>query len=438
MKSSITTLFAVLGIVCCAANVLRAETAAEMLEKGIYNEETVGNLDEAIKLYRQVVDVGRETEKLAAQAQYRLATCLLKQGKTDEATAAYKELVAQFPEQEELVARARKFLPDELKLMPPPWKDGERLTLTMKLPGGQTVGIIGTGVDQGKIDDQPIWRMAVRRFVASGQNEGVSEVVIDAASNRPLTTSWDHMLLGTSSSVWHDGQVAITSVDSSGKTETKTVDFEGVAYSNDQWFFGFRQLPLAIGFKVTIPLRVEFTGGNPVEMELHVDQMEKIKTPVGEFECFRLETNLAQTLWIADVPERYLVKFAGGGVEALLSSVTVGDTASSLENAALGLSLTVPKGWFHYELGSNNEDAAGGFQLVSPKMVSTVVSVKDKALLEPKEQASLDAWSADKIERAKRAYQKLELRGGRIEDLNSRKVLRRRLSWITKCRIDVS
>ena len=58
-----------------------AASPAESLEKGIYNEETTGNLDEAITHYRQVLPDAQKTEGLAAQAQYRLGRCLNKKGK---------------------------------------------------------------------------------------------------------------------------------------------------------------------------------------------------------------------------------------------------------------------------------------------------------------------------------------------------------------------
>jgi tetratricopeptide (TPR) repeat protein len=70
-----------------------AASPAETLEKGIYNEETTGNLDEAIKHYRQVLSDAQKTERLAAQAQYRLGRCLNKQGKKQEAAEAFKTLI---------------------------------------------------------------------------------------------------------------------------------------------------------------------------------------------------------------------------------------------------------------------------------------------------------------------------------------------------------
>ena len=47
----ILSLLVAVGVALGSADLLRADTAAEMLEKGIYNEETIGNLDEAIKIY---------------------------------------------------------------------------------------------------------------------------------------------------------------------------------------------------------------------------------------------------------------------------------------------------------------------------------------------------------------------------------------------------
>ena len=104
-----------------------AESPSELLEKGIYTEETVGDLDAAVKLYEQAVAEAKKTEAVAAKAQYRLGLCLLKQGKKEQGIAALEEVGRRFPDQKELVAAARKHLPARpgLKLRPPMWGDGE-------------------------------------------------------------------------------------------------------------------------------------------------------------------------------------------------------------------------------------------------------------------------------------------------------------------------
>src|SRR5690349_21745973 len=129
-----------LAAVLAASPAARAATAGELLEKAIYAEETVGDLDQAIKLYEQVIDEGKSAQSAAAKAQYRLGLIYEKQGKGDLAAAAFRAVVDNYPDEKDLVADARKRLPSELKLMPVPWVDGEELQLNMKLPTGIDVG----------------------------------------------------------------------------------------------------------------------------------------------------------------------------------------------------------------------------------------------------------------------------------------------------------
>jgi tetratricopeptide (TPR) repeat protein len=102
-----------------------AATPSELLQKAIYTEETVGNLDEAIKLYEQVIAEGRAAKNAAAQAQYRLGLAYLKKDKRAEATAAFQALIKDFPGEKDLIAKAQKHLPSKLELLPAPWTDGE-------------------------------------------------------------------------------------------------------------------------------------------------------------------------------------------------------------------------------------------------------------------------------------------------------------------------
>src|SRR5438309_11081005 len=83
-----------------------AASPSELLEKGIYSEETKGDLDAAMKLYHQIVAEGKEGQAVAAQAQYRLGVCYYKKKNYTEATAAFEKLVKDYPEQKELLALA--------------------------------------------------------------------------------------------------------------------------------------------------------------------------------------------------------------------------------------------------------------------------------------------------------------------------------------------
>jgi len=111
-----------------------AVSLPELMEQGIYSEETKGDLDAALKIYQQVVTEAKAGQALAAQAQYRLGVCLYKKKSFTEATAAFEKLVKEYPDQKELAALANKYLADATPLLPEPWVDGEEMQLDIRFP----------------------------------------------------------------------------------------------------------------------------------------------------------------------------------------------------------------------------------------------------------------------------------------------------------------
>src|ERR1017187_2987808 len=57
-----------------------AQSAADLLQKGIHAQETVGDVDGAIQIFRQVAASPTANKVLAAQAQYQLVGCMLQKG----------------------------------------------------------------------------------------------------------------------------------------------------------------------------------------------------------------------------------------------------------------------------------------------------------------------------------------------------------------------
>jgi tetratricopeptide (TPR) repeat protein len=82
-------------------------TAAELLQKGIYAQETAGDLDGAIKIYHQIVDSHQAQREIAAQAQYRLGTTLLEKGDAAAASQEIQRLGWDFPDYKDLIASAK-------------------------------------------------------------------------------------------------------------------------------------------------------------------------------------------------------------------------------------------------------------------------------------------------------------------------------------------
>lgn len=72
-----------------------AESLSLLLQKGIFAEETEGNLESAIKIYEQIAAESAANRTLATQAQFRLAVCFQKQGKKPEAVRVLNGLIQQ-------------------------------------------------------------------------------------------------------------------------------------------------------------------------------------------------------------------------------------------------------------------------------------------------------------------------------------------------------
>jgi hypothetical protein len=81
-----------------------AQTAAEQMQKGIYMQETAGDLDGAITIYRQIVNSGNSPRDIAAQAQYRLAQSLLQKGDLSNAAQEFETLARSYADYGKLVS----------------------------------------------------------------------------------------------------------------------------------------------------------------------------------------------------------------------------------------------------------------------------------------------------------------------------------------------
>jgi len=87
-----------------------AATARELYQRGLVREHAVGELAEAIALYRQAFRTAGGDRPLAAKALIRMAASQEKLGALAEATASYTEVVRAFPEQRSEAAIAEERL----------------------------------------------------------------------------------------------------------------------------------------------------------------------------------------------------------------------------------------------------------------------------------------------------------------------------------------
>lgn len=107
----------IVGAVLAASEAAHGASAAELLEKGIYVEETKGELKAAGEIYQQVIDDPSAERSLLAQAQLRLGLCELKLGNKPRAISALERLTQEFPDKDKLLAMVGEHMPQLLDEM---------------------------------------------------------------------------------------------------------------------------------------------------------------------------------------------------------------------------------------------------------------------------------------------------------------------------------
>ena len=351
---------------------IAAESASELLEKGINTEETVGDLPKAIEIYQKVVAEAKTTEAYGAEAQYRLGQCLLKQKKDDEAMAAFQKLIEKYPDQKDWVAKAKKHVPGqaEIKFEKVPWKDGEYMQMGVRLGGGMKIGTFIWSVESAKLDGKDIWRMKTHRFILSGgDNRGLSQVDADKNTFQPIKSIFRHTLMGNTEAEYTPGEVVVTTFKNDKKTSSRKEQLEKVYYDNEQWSEGFRRLPWSKGYKVTAPVYVPF-GGGKIDLPIEVAGIETIESPAGKFECYKLQLGIVnQTFWISTDDNRFFVKVEAGGVTGELEQVGINKPGEikSYKNDEWGFSFSAPAGWYFYEQNKSEKNDSSGVYLLDPE-----------------------------------------------------------------------
>jgi hypothetical protein len=322
----------------------QSSSPSELLEKGIYTEETKGDIDVAMTIYQQLIGEAKANLSLAAQAQFRLAQCLLKKNRQAEAVAAFEKLIRDFPGETELIAKARQHLPGELTIGPIPWVDGERLQMNLTLGGGLDIGTLELRADRVESGGKPAWRVGRRMATGGGGGQMLSSVEVDHTTFQPISSYWKMTLLGAATGTYKPGEVEVRK---EGEADARTVRPDKVVYDNEQVMHMLRLLPLEVGYKTNIPVLTTLGGGTVIPIGVEVPKKVTVEVPAGTFECFEVALSVAQTFWVSADEHRYLVKFDAGGALANLASISQrkpGDPIAFRDDT-LGVMLTTPADW---------------------------------------------------------------------------------------------
>src|SRR5262245_53584394 len=150
MKETMTRNLLLVAVMALIALPAAAQTAAEQLQRGIFAQDSQGNLDGAITTYRQLAYSGLTPRDVAAQAQYRLAQALLAKGDVPAATREFERLERDFADYQKLVAGLASVhtaapagigLADAIRLQQAPFLDDVKMLMLEAQKSGFDTGL---------------------------------------------------------------------------------------------------------------------------------------------------------------------------------------------------------------------------------------------------------------------------------------------------------
>jgi hypothetical protein len=383
-----------------------AATLSELLEQGIYSEETKGDLDGAIKIYHEIVADNKAGQTVAAQAQFRLAVCLHKKRDHIGATAAFEKLIKDYSDEKELVAAARQYLPAEPQLLPVPWTDGEEMRMVFKFQSGFVVGACSYAVNMAESNGRKAWSLCSRSFAGS---QSVSRVEVDEETFKPIHSFWKHSMIGEADARYFP---AAAELKVKGKDEAKKVNFEGTVYDNEQAIQLMRRLPYSEGFKTSLKFLVSLTG-MVIPVELEVTRRETLEVQAGRFDCFKAQLSIGQTFWYSADAHRYLVKLEAGGAIAELAEVRQrkpGESAA-FQDTKLGFSMTAPEDWIFFKREDPETKNKTQVMILDPEATAlSRLAVETVDTLKPEAKQSSRAWAELEIEDFARQLRDFQVR----------------------------
>jgi hypothetical protein len=301
-----------------------AQSAADLLQKGIYSQETLGDLDGAVQSYRQVLTSYPGNKQIAAQAQYQLVLCMLQKGDRPAAAHELDLLTRNFPDQQDYINKARKLIPGATTLLAAPWAEGEASQLNIKRDGVFTGEYLYYSATPWRNTVQDSYRDPAhdRRAIDNAQAIYLGWDLVTKSSTRTVVVKVNRDTLRRIPFNPPDPrQTMLYSDDPMG--DVSAAPFAGPAIDTDMLVFRMRVLPLAVGYKTTLST-LPFLLGHGVSqpVELAVTGVEAVQAVAGKFNCYKVVfASLGQTFWIGVDGARPLVKFQSGNVEAELVKV---------------------------------------------------------------------------------------------------------------------
>jgi tetratricopeptide (TPR) repeat protein len=391
---------------------VQAESALVLLEKGIYEEETAGNIDAAMGIYQKIIADEQANRQAAAQAYYRLGKCYQKKGESVKAVELFQKLIVNYPEQKALIAKVQKFVPaaqpggvpgdarttpvtpagdftKPVKIEPAPWQDGEVMKMRVNTISGLEIGTLIWTAKSIQEAEKDLWRIESFMTIPISNMEQFTRVDAEKENFLPVFGRTNQNQLGDYKTVYAKDKVNRARIsEKDGKKVAYSFGVDKVVYDNEQALYLIRRMPLKLNYTQTFQI-LPIERQSPVKCQVSVTRQEKIIVHAGTYDCYKLELSvysggermLQHTLWFSADEHKYLVKCDAGQTMMELAEVSqmAQDQPVKFSDKEMGVSLTAPAGWFFYE----NPAPAGKYKfmlyLLGPEMKAwSLLTVSEK------------------------------------------------------------
>jgi Tol biopolymer transport system component len=175
LKILFASFFAVLGLALFGSGLASQQTAGELFEKALYQEEAQGDLPKAVGMYEKILEQYPGDRETAAKAQLHIGLCYEKLG-LEEALKAYQKVVENYPEQSAAVKIAREKLSALTRARALIEKGTEELTIRQVWtgPGADVTGAVSPDGRFLSFVDWQTGDLAIREL-ATGKNRRLTD-----------------------------------------------------------------------------------------------------------------------------------------------------------------------------------------------------------------------------------------------------------------------
>jgi hypothetical protein len=334
--------------------------SAGLLEQGIYAEETIGDLNQAIAIYSKIIQDEKARRPEVAQALFRLAICHSNLGQKSKANQLVRQLMEEYSDQTALIAEARKLAtPERIALSPAPWENGEVAFYDIKRSGGGKIGAAAFSATETLVNGVPAWKLSTyTSLLAAGLSDYTDTHVAKGDFAALSGTSVNGVLGQTRIDIdYKKGGLHIDSLAKGMKT-TNDIAINQPYYNDLQMHDLIRRLPLKSGYRTEFTLFVQ-SSMLPLDARLEIKGLEKVSVPAGEFDGYRVEIKTYQqskpaqemTYWVSTRTDRQILKVLNTAITHELTAVANRNSQPlAYQKQSLKMSLTAPQGWTPLEI----------------------------------------------------------------------------------------